>query len=77
MTGSREVVRQPLLVGVVGIALGAGLAVSLRRSVGPFFVTQPDEMFSLDAFHPSALGYRRTAETLLPALIAAIGDADG
>lgn len=52
-------------------------AVSLRRAVGPFFVTQPDEMFSLDRFHPSALGYRRTAEALLPALIAALGDGDG
>lgn len=47
--------------------------VSLRRAVGPFFVTQPDEMFSLDRFHPSALGYRRTAEALLPAVIAARG----
>jgi len=46
-------------------------AVSLRRAVGPFFITQPDEMFSLDRFHPSALGYRRTAEALLPAVIAA------
>jgi lysophospholipase L1-like esterase len=44
-------------------------AVSLRRAVGPFFVTQPDEMFSLDRFHPSALGYRRTAEALLPAVL--------
>jgi lysophospholipase L1-like esterase len=43
--------------------------VSLRRAVGPFFVTQPDEMFSLDRFHPSALGYRRTAEALLPAIL--------
>jgi lysophospholipase L1-like esterase len=47
-------------------------AVSLRRAVGPFFVTQPDEMFSLDRFHPSALGYRRTAEALAPALVAAV-----
>ena len=44
-------------------------AVSLRQAVGPFFVTQPDEMFSLDRFHPSAMGYRRTAEALLPALL--------
>jgi len=48
--------------------------VSLRRAVGPFFVTQPDEMFSLDRFHPSALGYRRTAEALLPALLAELDD---
>lgn len=47
-------------------------AVSLRRAVGPFFVTQPDEMFSLDRFHPSALGYRRTAEALLPAVLDAL-----
>ena len=45
-------------------------AVSLRAAVGPFFVTQPDEMFSLDRFHPSALGCRRTAEALLPAVLA-------
>ncbi|HKP09015.1 MAG TPA: SGNH/GDSL hydrolase family protein, partial [Microbacterium sp.] len=50
-------------------------AVSLGRAVGPFFVTQPDEMFSLDRFHPSALGYRRTAEALLPALLAELAAA--
>jgi lysophospholipase L1-like esterase len=49
--------------------------VSLQRAVGPFFITQPDEMFSLDRFHPSALGYRRTAEALLPAVLAALGAA--
>lgn len=47
-------------------------AVSLRRAVGPFFISQPDEMFSLDRFHPSALGYRRTADALLPALVDAL-----
>lgn len=46
-------------------AEGAGV-VSLRRAVGPFFRIDPDGMFSLDRFHPSALGYRRTAEALLP-----------
>lgn len=46
-------------------------SVSLRRTVGPMFVSQPDEMFSLDRFHPSALGYRRTAEALLPVVVAA------
>ncbi|MCW3491815.1 SGNH/GDSL hydrolase family protein [Microbacterium sp. SSM24] len=46
--------------------------VSLRRAVGPFFVAQPDEMFSLDRFHPSALGYRRTAEALLPSVLEAL-----
>jgi hypothetical protein len=31
-------------------------------------------MFSLDRFHPSAVGYRRTADALLPSVLAALGD---
>jgi lysophospholipase L1-like esterase len=50
-------------------------AVSLRRAVGEVFVSRPDEMFSLDRFHPSALGYRRTADALLVAASAALRDA--
>ena len=50
-----------------------GRAVSLAEVVGPFFVTQPDEMFSLDRFHPSGAGYRRTAKALLPSVLAALG----
>lgn len=46
--------------------------VSLRRAVGPIFLSQPDEMFSLDRFHPSALGYRRTADAFVPVLVAAL-----
>lgn len=46
--------------------------VSLRRAVGPVFVANPDDMFSLDRFHPSALGYRRTADALLPEVVAAL-----
>jgi len=41
--------------------------------VGPFFITNPDEMFSLDRFHPSALGYQRTAKAMLPSVLAALG----
>jgi lysophospholipase L1-like esterase len=33
-------------------------------------------MFSLDRFHPSALGYKRTAKAMLPSLLAALGVAD-
>ena len=43
-------------------------AVDLRRAVGPLFFDEPEEMFSMDRFHPSPLGYRRTAEALLPAV---------
>ncbi len=48
-------------------------AVLLAKVVGPFFISNPEEMFSLDRFHPSALGYKRTAEALLPSVRAAMG----
>ena len=51
-------------------------AVSLAHVVGPFFITNPDEMFSLDRFHPSGTGYRRTAAALLPSVLAAVGLVD-
>lgn len=50
--------------------------VSLARTVGPFFITNPDEMFSLDRFHPSALGYKRTASALVPSVLDALGASD-
>ena len=55
-------------------ALEAGArAVSLAHVVGPFFITNPDEMFSLDRFHPSTHGYKRTAKAMLPSVLAALG----
>lgn len=55
-------------------ALRAGAhVVSLAHVVGPFFITNPDEMFSLDRFHPSAMGYKRTAKAMLPSVLAALG----
>lgn len=51
-----------------------GRAVSLAHVVGPFFVTQPDEMFAIDRFHPSSAGYRRTAKAILPSVLAALGE---
>lgn len=58
-------------------ALGAGArAVSLAHVVGPFFITNPDEMFSLDLFHPSTHGYKRTAAAMLPSVLAALGYAE-
>jgi lysophospholipase L1-like esterase len=56
-------------------ALDAGAyVVELGPTVGPFFVTNPDEMFSVDQFHPSAAGYRRTAKVMLPSVLAALGE---
>lgn len=50
-----------------------GHVVSLSRVVGPHFVTNPDEMFSVDRFHPSPLGYKRTARAMLPSVLSALG----
>ncbi|MFS3130182.1 SGNH/GDSL hydrolase family protein [Nocardioides sp. Bht2] len=56
-------------------ALAAGArAVSLAAVAGPFFEAAPDEMFSVDRFHPSSAGYRRTAKAMLPSVLAAVGD---
>lgn len=56
------------------VALERGArVVSLGHVVGPFFITNPDEMFSLDRFHPSAHGYKRTAKAILPSVLAALG----
>jgi len=58
-------------------ALDAGAyVVNLADVVGPFFVTNPDEMFSVDKFHPSEMGYKRTAQALLPSLLHALGYSD-
>ncbi|WP_248583252.1 SGNH/GDSL hydrolase family protein [Nocardioides sp. InS609-2] len=59
------------------VALERGAyVVSLAHVVGPFFITNPDEMFSLDRFHPSAAGYRRTAKAMLPSVLRALGHAE-
>lgn len=54
------------------VLLTGARVVSLAETVGPFFLTMPEEMFSLDRFHPSSLGYKRTAQALLPAVHAAL-----
>ena len=73
--GSRMSRQLALAQQAAAIRSGAH-AVALATVVGPFFVTNPDEMFSLDRFHPSALGYRRTAEALLPSVLTALGVRD-
>ena len=50
-----------------------GYPVSLASLLGPEFAAKPGEYFSEDRFHPSSLGYRRLAETLLPAVRVAVG----
>ncbi|MBN9139871.1 MAG: SGNH/GDSL hydrolase family protein [Micrococcales bacterium] len=55
------------------VARAAGAhVVSLRSTVGPMFLASPEEMFSIDRFHPSAVGYRRVADAILPVALAAL-----
>ena len=61
----------PIVAGRIPAARAGAASVSLRRTVGPLFLAEPEQMFSLDRFHPSALGYRRTAEAPLPAVVVA------
>jgi lysophospholipase L1-like esterase len=70
--GSRASRQLAQAQGAAAVRVGAH-TVSLAHVVGPFFITNPDEMFSLDRFHPSATGYKRTAKALLPSLLAALG----
>lgn len=58
------------------VTANGGFAVSLAAVVGPFFIAQPDHMFSVDRFHPSSAGYKRTAKAMLPGVLAALGLAD-
>ena len=53
-----------------------GVAVALGRLVSPQFIDRPD-LFAADHFHPSAQGYRRAMDVLLPALVAAVSDQHG
>lgn len=64
--------RQLAAAQATAVHRAGGRVVALSRAVGPVFAERPDEMFSVDRFHPSALGYRRTAEALLPAVLAAL-----
>lgn len=57
---------------VAAVSAGAR-TVSLGDLLGPAFDADPDTLFSHDRFHPSAAGYARMAEVLLPAVCAAVG----
>ena len=71
--GSR--MSRQLAVAQQAAAIRSGAhAVVLARVVGPFFITNPDEMFSLDRFHPSALGYKHTARALLPTVVRVLAE---
>ncbi|WP_137119883.1 SGNH/GDSL hydrolase family protein [Segeticoccus rhizosphaerae] len=57
----------------VAVVEAGGRTVSLGDLIGPDFVQRPQEMFSIDRFHPSPAGYARAASAMLPSVCAALG----
>jgi lysophospholipase L1-like esterase len=49
-----------------------GIAVSLGNLLAPSFLEEP-HLWSSDRFHPSAAGYRRIVDALLPSLLEPLG----
>ena len=57
----------------IAVVEAGGRSVSLGDLLGAEFAASPREMFSSDRFHPSAAGYGRAANAMLPSVAAAIG----
>ena len=51
-----------------------GKPVPLADLLAREFLAAPDRMLSADNYHPSAAGYELAAQTLLPAVLAAVGE---
>ncbi len=57
----------------VAVVEAGGRTVSLGDLLGPEFSASPEELFSVDRFHPSPAGYARVGAVLLPTVCAALG----
>lgn len=57
----------------VAVVEAGGRTVSLGDLLSNDFLSQPDQMFSHDRFHPSPAGYARAAAAMLPSVCAALG----
>jgi lysophospholipase L1-like esterase len=69
---ARRLSRTLAAAQVMAVVAAGGRAVSLGDILGPEFAARR-EFFSDDQFHPSAIGYARAAEVLLPSAAAALG----
>ena len=56
----------------IAVVEAGGIAVTLGDLLSPEFARQP-HLWGPDRFHPSAAGYARVAEVLLPSCLAALG----
>jgi lysophospholipase L1-like esterase len=57
----------------IAVVEAGGRTVSLAAILGPEFEAAQAIMFGPDQFHPSAEGYRRLVDVLLPSTLAALG----
>ena len=57
----------------IAVVEEGGRTVSLASILGPEFEAAPAILFGPDRFHPSAEGYRRLVDVLLPSTLAALG----
>jgi lysophospholipase L1-like esterase len=64
--------RQMAAAQTIAVVRAGGRTVSLGSVLGPAFASDRD-MFSVDVFHPSAVGYAQAAAVLLPSVADAVG----
>jgi len=65
--------RQLAAAQAIAVVEAGGRAVSIGDLLGPAFAAERELMFAEDRFHPSAAGYARAVDYLLPALAGALG----
>ena len=71
-TLARRWSRQLAAAQTIAVVEAGGRTVSLGSVLGPAFASDRD-MFSIDEFHPSAVGYAQAAAVLLPSVADAVG----
>ena len=71
-TFARRWSREMAAAQTVAVVEAGGRTVSLGSVLGPAFASDRS-MFSVDEFHPSALGYAQAAAVLLPSVADAVG----
>jgi lysophospholipase L1-like esterase len=71
-TLARRWSRQMAAAQTIAVVEAGGRTVSLGSVLGPAFASDRD-MFSVDEFHPSAVGYAQAAAVLLPSVADSVG----
>jgi lysophospholipase L1-like esterase len=69
---ARALSRQMAAAQTVAVVEAGGSTVSLGNLLGPTFAAQPQRLFALDRFHPSAEGYALAASVLLPTVVSVL-----